>query len=199
MRILSIGFCCLILSEAISAAPYQMTPIISHRPIARKTPSKRPVVKRAAKVTKKAPQAPTLAANPVQEALRNIHNQIMATRTETAQLISKKQVLLDAFTKTQAAFIFKLPSAQETQPQESLLLALDSSSTADFVHRSVMLPYLTKYLVQKNQQCANLLRNLQQINNDIRANIEKEQQLINQWYAQNAAAQKNSSAPLGKR
>lgn len=168
-------------------APRTMQPIVERyipKPKPKKVIKKTPVKskKKALKIKKTIPQHPVVDSKIL--ALNQTGDQIIQLQKERKQLLEKKRVLLDAFTKTQAAFIFKLPPSEEVQHQQSLLLALSSKSMSEFVHQSVMLPYLVKYLVQKNQQCANLLQNIQRINFYIESNQQKEQELIKKWYAQ---------------
>lgn len=167
--------------------PRGMQPIVERyipKPKPKKAAKKTKVktIKKASKVKKQIPQRSVL--DPKIIALNQLGEQIVQLQKERKQLLEKKHALLDAFTKTQAAFIFKLPPSEEVQHQQSLLLALSSKSMSEFVHQSVMLPYLVKYLVQKNQQCANLLQNIQRINFYIESNQQKEQELIKKWYAQ---------------
>lgn len=130
--------------------------------------------------------APTNKAPPVDPRgplLAQVNAQIAALHAERDQLMATKQALLDTFAKTQAGFLFKLQVAREAPYQQSLLLALLAASPADFVHQSVILPYLASYLVGKNPQCANLLRNIRTTNASLARNHEKECELVNYWYA----------------
>lgn len=113
--------------------------------------------------------------------LNKIYGQIVYVRSERTKMEANRNVLMEELAKNQMAFISRISTPPETKHNQAILLALSSKSIKDFVQGSMMINYVDQYLVQKNQQCSNLIRNIKHLNLCIASSIKQEQYLCSCW------------------
>ncbi|GHS94194.1 hypothetical protein AGMMS49949_07910 [Alphaproteobacteria bacterium] len=115
------------------------------------------------------------------EQIRQLETRIVALRAERQRLERQHRMFLMELMQKQAAFASLFPVANETQPQQSLLLALSSPSVDDFVHHSVMLKAWNAYKMQQNYAYVNLVQNLKRTRFCLQSCWKMEQESLAQW------------------
>ena len=186
----NVGFILILIGSAIGAPIKRMKPIVESTAVKKKSvvlkKNTAPVKKNISNAIKKKNVENKKVEKKVEvvdiSLLNKIASQYSVVKSQRQKLENSKKILIEELAKKESAFIASIPEYDQLKHQQSLLLAISSDSLDDFVHKSIVMNYLKPYIINKNQIFMNFIKNIQNLNFQIKNYMQIENELIQKWH-----------------